>query len=97
MKMWCDSCGQAAEGITVHIQDELGYMYEILECPICGKEVYKYAGECVMCGEEIGPEHDLCELCKEAIEASILMMAEYRNVSDDNVKDGLSEYLNMEG
>jgi hypothetical protein len=102
MMMWCKYCKQAVspyEKKTYEIPDaDVGGHETIVtyHCPDCNHEVYQEPGECVMCGEPVAPDKALCEACIEDIGAMITLLAEYRKIEIEAVKDGLTEYLNME-
>lgn len=100
--MWCNTCKKPVEPSS-HNEYEIpnidlgGYeRVQVLTCPDCGQEVYQEPELCVMCKEFIAPGKALCDLCNEDISASVDLLAEYKKVDRNAVKDGLAEYLNME-
>lgn len=100
--MWCKECGQAVEPVTrteydIPDANAGGYRAEhISVCPYCHKEVYQEPSCCVMCDCVTAPSENLCDCCLEDIQAYVTLLAEYRNIEEEAVKNGLTEYLNME-
>lgn len=100
--MWCEHCGNAVEPHERNIYDipdvnVAGYeTTTIYYCPDCNHEVYQEPERCVMCGELVEPGEALCAACSEDIGAMVLLLAEYRKIEPEAIKDGLAEYLNRE-
>lgn len=100
--MWCNSCKKPIEP-SWHNEYEIpnidvgGYeAIQVLTCPDCGQEVYQDAGQCVMCCEFIAPDKALCDCCAEEIGAMVTTLADGLKIDTADVKNGLTEYLNME-
>lgn len=99
MMLWCENCKKAVEPIEekeYDIPDANVEGYEVIThycCPDCNSELYQEPSKCVMCGEYTSPDNDICSSCSDSINEFVDGLGLVRN----NVLEGLSAYLEMEG
>ncbi|MGF6376877.1 uncharacterized protein with PIN domain [Clostridiales Family XIII bacterium PM5-7] len=100
--MWCERCSEAIESVIYHEYDIPdvnvgGYRKDAFEkCPECGSVVFDEPSCCVMCKRPIAPDLNLCESCVSDLRKDISERAEKNNTSEEDVKDGYAELINME-